>query len=48
MDVPDTLRTVATFSPDQLILLVALAAIGLAGFAIYAVHSLARRKDKDK
>jgi hypothetical protein len=42
------LQSLAEISTGQLTLLVALAAIGLAAFAIHVVHSLARGKEKKK
>lgn len=37
---------VASMPSDRLVMIVVLAAIGLAGFAIYAVHSIAKGKDR--
>lgn len=42
--VSDLAQTLATMAPSNLVMLVVLAAIGLAAFAIYAVHSIAKDK----
>ena len=39
-------QTIVSLPEGHLLILVALASIGLAAFAIYAVHSLAKQKDK--
>jgi hypothetical protein len=44
----DFLSVIASLTPDRVSGLVALAAIGLSGFAIYALHSLAKDRGDNK
>lgn len=42
----EPISRLAERSPDTLLVLLALAAIGLAGFAIHVVHSVVKEKER--
>ena len=49
MDAPsEAAKMIVDLSATELTLLVALAAVGVAGFPVYAVHSIAKEKDKGR